>query len=74
MENLTKNQNISFYEENTATLFEQYQSLSFESVHQSWLSKLTLSHYQSALDIGAGSGRDALALSDKGLCVTAIEP
>ena len=74
MENLTKNQNISFYEENTATLFEQYQSISFENVHQSWLSKLTLSHYQSARDIGAGSGRDALALSDKGLCVTAIEP
>ncbi len=75
METCNKMQpNIDFYNENTPTLFDQYQSLSFDKVHQSWLSKVTLSNYQSALDIGAGSGRDALALSETGLCVTAIEP
>ena len=68
------NNNISFYSDNSTALFDQYQSLSFDVVHQSWLSSINLSKYKTALDIGAGSGRDALALHDSGLCVTAIEP
>mgnify|MGYP000079561020 CR=1 FL=1 len=68
------NNNISFYSDNATALFDQYQSLSFDVVHQSWLSSINLSKYKTALDIGAGSGRDALALHDFGLCVTAIEP
>lgn len=68
------NNNISFYSDNATALFDQYQSLSFDVVHQSWLSSINLSKYKTALDIGAGSGRDALALHDLGLCVTAIEP
>lgn len=74
MEELSNNKNISFYSDNATTLFDQYQSLSFDVVHQSWLSSINLSKYKTALDIGAGSGRDALALHDFGLCVTAIEP
>lgn len=68
------NNNISFYSDNATALFDQYQSLSFDAVHQSWLGAIDLSNFKTALDIGAGSGRDALALHDIGLCVTAIEP
>ena len=74
MEELSNNKNISFYSDNSTTLFDQYQSLSFDAVHQSWLGTVNLSKYKAALDIGAGSGRDALALHELGLCVTAIEP
>lgn len=68
------NNNIDFYNQKSEELFQQYQSLSFESFHASWLEKLELHHYKTALDIGAGSGRDALALANLGLTVTAIEP
>lgn len=74
MEELSNNKNISFYSDNSTALFDQYQSLSFDAVHQSWLGTVNLSKYKTALDIGAGSGRDALALHELGLCVTAIEP
>lgn len=74
MEELSNNKNISFYSDNSTALFDQYQSLSFDAVHQSWLGTVNLSKYKTALDIGAGSGRDALALSQSMLCVTAIEP
>lgn len=74
MEELSNNKNISFYSENSTALFDQYQTLSFATVHQSWLGTVNLSNYKTALDIGAGSGRDSLALSDLRLCVTAIEP
>lgn len=74
MEELSNNKNISFYCDNSTALFDQYQSLSFDAVHQSWLGTVNLSSYKTALDIGAGSGRDSLALYALGLCVTAIEP
>ncbi len=74
MDDVENNKNISFYSNNSQVLFDQYQSLSFEAVHQSWLDIVSLSKYKTALDIGAGSGRDALALSQLGLCVAAIEP
>ena len=63
MEELSNNKNISFYSDNSTALFDQYQSLSFDTVHQSWLGNVNVSNYKTALDIGAGSGRDALALS-----------
>ncbi|PTB85387.1 class I SAM-dependent methyltransferase [Pseudidiomarina aestuarii] len=63
---------IHFYADNAAKLAEQYDSLSFEQVHGDWLRWLP--KHGSALDIGAGSGRDALALTQLGLKVTAIEP
>jgi SAM-dependent methyltransferase len=69
-----KNDNITFYSENSALLFSQYQSISFENVHTSWIQVIDFQQCKTALDIGAGSGRDALALKYKRLCVTAIEP
>jgi len=70
----SKDDNITFYSENSALLFSQYQSISFENVHNSWIQTIHFKQCKTALDIGAGSGRDALALKHKRLCVTAIEP
>jgi SAM-dependent methyltransferase len=70
----SKDNNITFYSENSALLFSQYQSISFENVHNSWVQAIDFQQCKTALDIGAGSGRDALALKHKRLCVTAIEP
>jgi len=70
----SKDNNITFYSENSALLFSQYQSISFENVHNSWIQVIDFQQCKTALDIGAGSGRDALALKYKKLCVTAIEP
>jgi len=69
-----KDNNITFYSDNSALLFSQYQSISFENVHHSWIQVIDFQQCKTALDIGAGSGRDSLALNHKKLCVTAIEP
>jgi phospholipid N-methyltransferase len=70
----SKDNNITFYSENSSLLFSQYQSVSFKKVHNTWIQVIDFKHCKTALDIGAGSGRDALALKHKELCVTAIEP
>ena len=68
------NKNIQFYNDNADALFNQYQSIDFESVHASWSQIIDFTSMNTALDVGAGSGRDALALHQKGLQVTAVEP
>jgi SAM-dependent methyltransferase len=70
----SRDSNITFYSENSALLFSQYQSISFENVHNSWIKVIDFNECKTALDVGAGSGRDALALKRERLCVTAIEP
>ncbi|MDG9666536.1 class I SAM-dependent methyltransferase [Hahella sp. CR1] len=62
-----------FYNLNSEQLFHQYQSLPFEQVHAAWLDYLPATP-ERALDVGAGSGRDAGWLANKGWSVTAIEP
>lgn len=62
-----------FYNDNAQRLFDQYQSLSFERVHGEWLHHLP-TQPGLALDVGAGSGRDAKALAERGWQVMAIEP
>ncbi len=66
------NNNSSFYSENTDSLISQYNSVSFGSVHSDWFNLLPTNG--TALDIGAGSGRDARYLSERGLKVHAVEP
>lgn len=66
---------IDFYHLNAEKLAAQYDSLSFEQVHADWLDILKLlPQGASVVDIGAGSGRDALALHAQGFSVTAVEP
>lgn len=59
---------------NKADIFEQqYLSVAAEDVHQAWLSRY-LPQRGIALDVGAGIGRDAKYLAEKGLNVVAVEP
>lgn len=50
-----------------------YESWDFNVIHQHWLSFLP-KRGSAVLDIGAGSGRDAIAMSRLGLKVLAVEP
>lgn len=54
------------------SLAQQYESVTFEEVHAPVLHLLPEPGL--ALDIGAGTGRDAAALADRGFVVTAVEP
>jgi SAM-dependent methyltransferase len=64
--------NIAIYHEKATSFFNLYESLKFENVHADWLSLLPNGGY--ALDIGAGSGRDAAKLAVRGFYVFAVEP
>ena len=64
---------MDYYNNNAKNLFAQYQRLKPEQVHKAWLHTLP-STPGLALDIGAGSGRDASWLAALGWQVTAIEP
>uniref|UniRef100_UPI003F4D8487 class I SAM-dependent methyltransferase n=1 Tax=Azospirillum formosense TaxID=861533 RepID=UPI003F4D8487 len=61
------------YGENAEALTEQYESVAFADVHRDVL-HLFPSRPSRILDIGAGTGRDAAALSVLGHKVTAVEP
>ena len=61
------------YDADAAALAAQYESITFERVHRSVL-HLFPQPPGNVLDIGAGSGRDAAALSRLGHHVTAAEP
>src|SRR5687768_12696850 len=63
----------STYNRKAPALVRRYESLSFEEVHASILD-LVPPPPARALDVGAGSGRDAAALADLGLRVFAVEP
>jgi SAM-dependent methyltransferase len=64
--------NIQFYSKHAEKLAAQYEAVSFQSVHQDWLTHLPKEGW--ALDIGAGSGRDSSHLASAGLKVVAVEP
>ena len=64
--------NFTFYDVNTKNLISQYDSVSFESLHSDWIRYIPENGV--VLDIGAGSGRDARYLSERGLKVYAVEP
>lgn len=67
-------QTISHYNKNAARYQAQYDALCASEVHQQWVNYLVNQIPGHALDVGAGSGRDATWLRDKGWQVTAIEP
>ena len=62
-----------YYSDNADALFERYSALDFETVHSDLLSCLPDTP-GAALDVGAGAGRDALALAKRGWEVVAVEP
>ncbi|MGZ8291829.1 MAG: class I SAM-dependent methyltransferase [Telluria sp.] len=64
---------IAHYEENAQLLVDQYESISFEEVHASYLDLLPPPG-ATILDVGAGSGRDAAWFAAQGYDVIAVEP
>ena len=67
-------QTISHYDHNAAKYQEQYDSVHSDAVHADWLPLLNQSTPGAALDVGAGSGRDAYWLYQRGWNVVAVEP
>lgn len=61
------------YGETAAKLVGPYETITFEDVHADVLHLLPISPCR-VLDIGAGTGRDAAALAERGHAVTAVEP
>ncbi|MGR5065246.1 methyltransferase domain-containing protein [Photobacterium sp. DNB22_13_2] len=68
----------SFYHNNASRLARDYQKLTFEDVHSSWKRFWPVADeavkQPRVLDIGAGSGRDALCFAENGCEVYAVEP
>lgn len=64
----------TFYDENAEWLALGYERLIPEQVHPDLFAYLAERPRQRILDIGAGSGRDAAAMAEKGHDVTAVEP
>lgn len=61
------------YSEHAERFFNEYHGLDFEKLHRAWLPQLP-ERPGFALDVGAGSGRDAAALAERGWEVLAAEP
>jgi len=64
---------ISWYDSHAKELAVQYESLCPESLN-GWLTDLLPASKGIALDVGAGTGRDAAWLASRGLEVVAVEP
>ncbi len=64
---------IQYYNDHAHILYELHTRVSFEEAHRAWLHLLPAAPGV-ALDVGAGSGRDAAALAARGWEVYAVEP
>ena len=62
-----------FYSRNAALLAARYERLNPERLHRGWREFLPVSG-AAVLDVGAGSGRDAVWLAGLGHAVVAVEP
>ena len=65
---------IEHYSKKAQHYYDLYNSVDAESVHSDWKAFLQKSKAGTALDVGAGSGRDANWLAEQGWNVTAAEP
>ncbi len=70
---MTSSETIRWYNEHAQQVAAAYESLSFQEVHAGFLDLLPTAAV-CVLDIGAGSGRDAVWFADKGYEVVAVEP
>ncbi|OEF24807.1 class I SAM-dependent methyltransferase [Vibrio rumoiensis] len=66
-------QTLDVYNQKAEQFVDQYDSVTFESVHKSWQEYWPQSGYK-ILDIGAGSGRDSRWFVNQGCSVVAVEP
>lgn len=61
------------YSVSTESHFSRFESLSFKNLHRSFIRFLP-KRGGKCLDVGAGSGRDAVAIASMGIHVVAVEP
>ena len=64
---------VAWYDKHASTVAPRYESVKPESLH-GWLTDLLPEPPALVLDVGAGSGRDAAWLAEKGYEVFAVEP
>ena len=64
---------IEHYSKKAQHYYDLYNSVDAESVHSDWKAFLQNTKAGTALDVGAGSGRDANWLAEQGWKVTAAE-
>jgi 2-polyprenyl-3-methyl-5-hydroxy-6-metoxy-1,4-benzoquinol methylase len=64
---------VDYYDRDAERFGTLYSQSRFEDVHEAVLPYLPPAG-SAVLDVGAGSGRDAAALAEKGYMVTAVEP
>lgn len=62
----------NFFDVNAEKFSERYDSISFEQAHHSWLPLVGFKG-KKILDVGCGSGRDAVFMARKGGMVTALD-
>lgn len=65
---------VAPYHQRAPEFFEKYMELDARQVHSRWWPGYLPDNRGIALDIGAGSGRDAAALAEEGFRVVAVEP
>ena len=65
---------IPYYDQHATALTEQYEALAPEAVHHWLIDLMPAGNALKALDVGAGSGRDAAWLASCGYEVWAVEP
>ena len=63
-----------WYDSNVDLMVNRYERFSFSEIHENLLEHLPTKRPCTALDIGSGTGRDAAALAELGIDVTAVEP
>lgn len=62
------------YDSESNKYFDEYSKLHFSDVHRQFVKFLPNHSEAKLLDIGCGSGRDALSLARRGYQVTAVDP
>ncbi len=63
-----------WYDSNVDLMVNRYERFSFSEIHEYLLEHLPTKRPCLALDVGSGTGRDAAALAELGIDVTAVEP
>ena len=71
---MTSFDSIDWYDNHVREVAARYEALALSDIHGALLARLPTADGALALDVGAGSGRDAAWLAERGFEVVAVEP